>query len=584
MAKARRLNKGDPLAGLPRWARKLAERYYTKTVSTFLLYGAVRDLQPITLEDGTMGFGTLKTFLSDELFGGREHVIFYDRSSGIRASSSETQQDLSRAMAGYDALYGTDFAKVMPRDPARALQVLENYMRLRLSEGRSLALIIDFAETLAPEGEMAHLSGEDRFALATLEKWGHDPQFLAADLSIILVAENLADISSRLSRNPYVANIEIPFPEETERLAYVRHKLESKKLSAISDVPMEGLAQMTAGLSRIHLDRVLTEALERQVRITAALIKDRKREIIQAECHGLLEFIEPTHTLDSVAGHARAKQRLRDAASALKKGRIEVLPMGYLVSGPVGTGKTFLVTCFAGDIGIPCVKFLNFRSQWQGVTEANLEKIFNVLKALWPVAVMIDEADAFLGNREASGDSGTSNRVFASIAAFMGNTDYRGKIVWFLLTCRPDLVPVDLKRQGRAEEHLALFYPQSDEERDELFRVICKKTRVELAVPSFAALLPERSKNLSGADIEAMLVRARFKALSEGREKVTAEDIQKVAADFVPPSYPLEIELQNLAAVQECTSRELLPEHFRSLDRDVITTRIREIKGLLEER
>ena len=584
MAKARRLNKGDPLAGLPGWARKLAERYYTKTVSTFLLYGAVRDLQPITLEDGTMGFGTLKTFLSDELFGGREHVIFYDRSSGIRASSSETQQDLSRAMAGYDALYGTDFAKVMPRDPARALQVLENYMRLRLSEGRSLALIIDFAETLAPEGEMAHLSGEDRFALATLEKWGHDPQFLAADLSIILVAENLADISSRLSRNPYVANIEIPFPEETERLAYVRHKLESKKLSAISDVPMEGLAQMTAGLSRIHLDRVLTEALERQVRITAALIKDRKREIIQAECHGLLEFIEPTHTLDSVAGHARAKQRLRDAASALKKGRIEVLPMGYLVSGPVGTGKTFLVTCFAGDIGIPCVKFLNFRSQWQGVTEANLEKIFNVLKALWPVAVMIDEADAFLGSREASGDSGTSNRVFASIASFMGNTDYRGKIVWFLLTCRPDLVPVDLKRQGRAEEHLALFYPQTDEERDELFRVICKKAQLDVGLPSFAALIPEKGKHLSGADIEAMLVRARFKALAEGREKVTADDIKNIIADFVPPSYPLEIELQNLAAVQECTSRELLPENFRTMERDLITSRIRELKTMLEER
>ncbi|HME89814.1 MAG TPA: AAA family ATPase, partial [Myxococcaceae bacterium] len=458
MPRVRRLNKGDPLAGLPAWARKLAEQYYTKTVSTFLLYGAVRDLQPNTLEDGTGSFATLKTFLSDELFGGRDHVIFYDRSSGIRASSPDTQQDLSRAMAGYDALYGTDFAKVMPRDPARALQVLENYMRLRLSEGRSLALVIDFAETLAPEGEMAHLSGEDRFSLATLEKWGHDPQFLAGDLSIVLIAENLADISSRLSRNPYVANIEIPLPDEGERLAYVRHKLENKKLSTVSDVPMEGLAQMTAGLSRIHLDRVLTEALERQVRINAPLLKDRKKDIIQAECHGLLEFIEPTHNLDSVAGHARAKKLLRDAASALRKGRIEVLPMGYLVSGPVGTGKTFLVTCFAGEIGIPCVKFLNFRSQWQGVTEANLEKIFNVLKALWPVAVMIDEADAFLGNREASGDSGTSNRVFASIAAFMGNTDYRGKIVWFLLTCRPDLVPVDLKRQGRAEEHVALFY------------------------------------------------------------------------------------------------------------------------------
>jgi len=584
MAKVRKLYRDDPLAALPAWARKLAERYYTKTVSTFLLYGAVRDLQPISLDDGTAGFGTLKTFLSDELFGGRDHVIFYDRSSGIRASSPESQQDLSRAMAGYDALYGTDFAKSMPRDPARALQVLENYLRLRLSEGKSLALVIDFAETLAPEGEMAHLSGEDRFALATLEKWGHDPQFLAADLSIVLVAENLADMSSRLSRNPYVANIEIPLPDQSERLAYVRYKLEAKKPSAVSDVPIEGLAQMTAGLSRIHLDRVLTEALERQVRITPELLKERKREIIQAECHGLLEFIEPAHTLDAVAGHTRAKKLLRDASSALKKGRIEVLPMGYLISGPVGTGKTFLATCFAGDIGIPCVKFLNFRSQWQGVTEANLEKIFNVLKALWPVAVMIDEADAFLGNREASGDSGTSNRVFASIASFMGNTEYRGKIIWFLLTCRPDLIPVDLKRQGRAEEHLALFYPQSDEERDELFKVICKKTRVEVAIPSFAALLPEKGKLLSGADIEAMLVRARFRALAEGREKVTGADIQNVVLDFVPPSYPLEIELQNLVAVQECTSRELLPAQFQTLDRDAITARIRELKTLLEER
>ena len=49
-------------------------------------------------------------------------------------------------------------------------------------------------------------------------------------------------------------------------------------------------------------------------------------------------------------------------------------------------------------------------------------------------------------------------------------------------------------------------------------------------------------------------------------------------------SYPLEIELQNLAAVQECTSRELLPESFRKLEREFVTRRIRELKVLLEER
>lgn len=579
----RKLSKSDPLSDLPRWAQKLAQRYFTRTVNTFLLYGAVRDLQPLNTDGGGRDFGTLKSFLAHELFAGRDHVLFYDRSSGIRTAAPETQKDLSRALAGYDAMYGTDFAKALPRDPGRALQVLENYLRLRLPEGKGIALVLDFADTLAPNGDLSHLGAEDRFVVATLEKWAHDPQFLEKDVSIILISENLADISARLSRNPFVSSIELPLPTEEERLDYVKWKLDGKRLQSVSDVPLAGLAKMTAGLSRINLDRILTEATEREVRVTVDLLKERKKELIQAECHGLLEFIEPVHTLDAVAGHGGAKRMLRHAAEALKKGRIEVLPMGYLVSGPVGTGKTFLVSCFAGEIGIPVVKFLNFRSQWQGATEANLEKIFNLLKALWPVAVMVDEADTFLGNRDAGGDSGTSSRIFGSIASFMGNTQYRGKIVWFLMTARPDLLPIDLKRQGRAEEHLALFYPQTDEERDEMFRVMLKKAGVQLDVGSFSALLTPETRNFSGADIEACLVRARFRALAEGREQPTVEDVKAVLADFIPPTYPLEVELQNLAAVQECTSRELLPEQFRKLDRDHVTRRIRELKALLAE-
>ena len=46
---------------------------------------------------------------------------------------------------------------------------------MRLSDGKSLALVIDFAETLAPGGELAHLSAEDRFVLATLVKWAQRP-------------------------------------------------------------------------------------------------------------------------------------------------------------------------------------------------------------------------------------------------------------------------------------------------------------------------------------------------------------------------------------------------------------------------
>ena len=580
MPRKSRSSSQDPLASFPPWARTLAERYYTKTISTFILHGAVRDLQPA--DDGKK-FVPLRSFLSDELFGSRDLVLFYDRSSGIRLATPEMQKDFMAAVAGYDTLFGTDYAQALPKDPARAFPLLESFSRVRIADGKSVAVIIDFAETVAPAGDLGYMPGEDRYSLVTLVKWAQDPQFLTADFSICLIAENMAELNPRIGRNPYCATIELPLPGEKERFDYVEWKIScsGKKRAEISEVNAEALAQMTAGMSRVALDRVLSEAIAGP-KLTIEKLKEKKKEIIQAECLGLLEFIEPVHSIEMVAGHAKAKQSLRQAARAIQTGKRDVVPMGFLIAGPIGTGKTFLATCFAGEIGIPCVKFLNFRSQWQGVTEGNLERIFNLLKAMWPVAVIIDEADAFLGNRNASGDSGTSARVFSQIASFMGNTDYRGKIVWFLLTCRPDLLPVDLKRQGRAEEHLALFYPESLEERIELIKTMARKAKVGFD-GDIAALLPPDLPKMSGADIEAALVRSKLRAVNDKREKVTAEDLRETFADFVPPSYPLEVELQTLVAISECTSRELLPESFRQKPRDEVTRRIRELKILLAE-
>jgi SpoVK/Ycf46/Vps4 family AAA+-type ATPase len=278
------------------------------------------------------------------------------------------------------------------------------------------------------------------------------------------------------------------------------------------------------------------------------------------------------------------KERLRRAARVLQAGKLRGVPMGYLVAGPVGSAKTFLVNCFTGEIGFPCVKFLNFRSQWQGVTEGNLEKILKLLHAMWPVGVIIDEADAFLGDRNQDGDSGTSNRVFAQFANFMANTEYRGKIVWFLITSRPDLLPIDLKRQGRAEEHLALFYPETESEYDELFGIMLKKAGLKTPVKLMKEVTSDPS-GLSGADIEAILARAALVADAsdnEGDGSISVEAMRKAFDDFIPATSGLERELQILFAVQECTSREVLPETYRNMDRAVLAVRINELRSLLD--
>jgi SpoVK/Ycf46/Vps4 family AAA+-type ATPase len=340
---------------------------------------------------------------------------------------------------------------------------------------------------------------------------------------------------------------------------------------------------LTSGLTRIQLRQIVSAVDERNARLDAATLRAQKKAIIEAECFGLLEYVESKFDLDMVSGHDGVKARLRRAAQAILAGRLRGVPMGYLIAGPVGSAKTFLVNCFTGEIGFPCVKFLNFRSQWQGVTEGNLEKILKVLQAMWPVGVIIDEADAALGDRNQQGDSGTSNRVFAQFASFMGNTEYRGKILWFLITSRPDLLPVDLKRQGRAEEHLALFYPETDEEHDALFRIMLKKSGLTTTAQSVKDVTADPG-GLSGADIEAILARAVLASdagEAGSNQSIPVETLRRAFEDFIPATSPLERELQILVAVQECTSREVLPERYRNLDRSELQSRINELRVLL---
>lgn len=571
-------------AHYPDWAKELARKYFTKTLTTFILHGNVRDFVPTQNADGTEAYASLREFLVDDIFAARDVVILYDRSAGIHFSDDRSQRDFNRAVSGYDTIFGTDFAKRLPRDPVRVFALLENYFRIRLAEGKRTAFIIDYAETLVPMAEASMYSAEDRAALVFLQKWSHDPLFLQHDFTVCLVTENLTDLNRQLVQSPHTAEIFVPMPKEVQREAFCTWSIGRREADyhAHADVSVSALARNTAGLNYTQLRTIVADVLENRGHLSYERLSELKKEFIEAEAYGLLEFIETENNLDMVAGHTQAKEHLRHAARALKQGRRDVLPMGYLVSGPVGTGKTFMITCFAGEIGIPMVKLKNFRSQWQGVTEGNLEKILHLLQAMTPVAVMIDEADAALGDRDAQGDSGVSARVFGQIASFMSNPNHRGRVIFFLVTARPDLMPVDLKRQGRAEEHLGLFYPETREERRELLTVMLRRTGVDLDIEAVPESLLNGERTLSGADMEALLTRAKFRAVAAGEnDGVSGEILQEAVDDFIPPTYPLEVELQTLAAVSECTSRALLPERFRSASRESIEQRFEELRRLI---
>jgi AAA+ superfamily predicted ATPase len=554
---------------LPAWAEELARKYRAGEASHFLLHHNVYDLIR-----SRNGYVSLLSFLQQELLGNKR-ILLYNRSEGITFDSEETLRAFVAQQRVADPLLDYKTAAQIPRDPARALPLIERF----LYYSDKVAVVINFLETIFPAGEIGYLSSDDRNALVSMQRWLTSPRFLETDNLVILIAESLSDVHPRISENSRLAAIKIPYPDEKQRGDFAKEFLASYPIEK-NDLKDEQLAAMTSGLNLVHLRSLLCAARDSDDGLTFDDVRAKKKEIIESECAGLIEFVSPRHGLDSVGGMREAKEYMRDIAEMIRQGVREEAPMGILICGPVGTGKTFLAECFAKDCGLNVVEFKNFRDKWVGSTEANLEKILYLLQTLAPIVVLIDEADAALGTREADGDSGVNQRVFSKIAAAMSDTENRGRILWILMTSRPDRLPIDLKRQGRCEEHIALFYPETAEERREIAEAMARKNKIASQIADWSPITNSKL-HLSGADIESILIRARRVARIAGHDQVTNEDLAFVASEFTPARDDQAIEYQELVAAREATSRAMIPTRFRHMTSAEIARRLEILRPLI---
>jgi AAA+ superfamily predicted ATPase len=570
----------------PTWAKRLGELNQSGSTAVFALHGNTYDFIPLGPGPRPQ-YGSVAQFLAQQMFGRFDLVLHYDLGRGLRAFAGADEARL-RDMVTLANREMSDFS-ALKNDPGQVLARLDQYIRNTIvapeDRRKSIALIIDHASYLFPGGEPGRLSFQASALLVTLLNWASSPHVKRLNLAFALIDERLSDLSPRLAGNPHVAALEVTLPDEGQRASYIRSVVGDGAIETFSDFGADELARLTAGITLADLGVLLQTARESGTRLDARVFRELKKRLIERHCQGLLEFVEPKWRLDIVIGHAAAKQRLLEDAELLRRGALDSLPMGYLLCGPVGTGKTFIAQCAAGEIGAPCVVLKNFRSKYVGETEGNLERVLSVLRAMGPVMVIIDEADAALGDRDQEGDSGTSSRVFGMIASQMGDTRYRGRILWMLLTARPDLLPIDLKRQGRAEVHIPLFYPHEESELKQLFVAMARKLGTQLATEDVPPVVTVGK--LSGADVEGIVGRAWRDALLAGHQAVTREALGHALSQFLPSTQGLEKELQEVAAVLECTDREFLPPHHqRVVDQDggraKLQERLTQLKMLVE--
>ena len=114
------------------------------------------------------------------------------------------------------------------------------------------AVIIDYAESIAPSGDHSFLSEVDRSAIVSLHRWSLDRQFEQSDNLVILVAEHLSDVAPRLLSNPRIRVIDVPLPDKDERAGIIR-LLERDA----TEREIERLASYSAGLKNIQVRGLL---------------------------------------------------------------------------------------------------------------------------------------------------------------------------------------------------------------------------------------------------------------------------------------------------------------------------------------
>ncbi|HXC72873.1 MAG TPA: AAA family ATPase [Pyrinomonadaceae bacterium] len=557
---------------LPVWAEDLRRRYLRGEASMFVLHGNVYD---VVLCNRKMT--ALTEFLTDVLLKeSKETIAIYNVATGVRFTKRA-----ANVTEVEDLLLSTQKDRVF----AALERLLIGYTKT--------SVIMEYAEAIAPAGDPNFQSESDRSAIVTLHRWSSLPEIERGDNVVLLVSENLTELAPKLISNPKVAVVEVPMPDyetrrEAARLADTR----------LTEKDAERYAGITAGLKSIQIASILTpqpaaeeESADGESLIAALpdrLIAERKREILERECFGLVEFVAPAHGFEVVGGMEEVKKDLLVIADSIREGRTSRVPMGILFTGPMGTGKTFVAEAFAKECGLTTIKLKNFRSKWVGATEGNLEKILNVIRAIGQVVVIIDEGDRAFGNTDGEGDGGTSSRVIARIKEFMSDTSNRGRILFLVMTNRPDKLDVDLKRAGRLDRKIPFLYVQTPEEVELVAKALLRKNKIKTDVDlsSIRESFSSKLVGYSNADIEAVLLLANEDAAREsgGDAPVLASHFERAAIDYFPSRDVELLEYMELLAVFESSSRRLLPAKYASLTPEELDTKLRHLRAIVGTR
>lgn len=541
----------------PAWVTNFEEMYLSDVAHAFILHFNVRDY----VVPGVSLKGYLNSLLSNRI------VAHYDRSQGITFPAPSMEKEFKKIVGFETESSGPDPLSAalgidnqgdeLPRSPNSALPLLEKF--LKLAPQNKAAVVIDYAEVIVPNADVAAMGQDDRVNLITVVRWGQDAEIRANGAPIFLITESVEDLHPSIrSASSKFESLYIDLPTSAERLDFITWYMEDRKEAFRLAVSLEEVANMTAGLSRLHVEDILLRA-ELKGELTKDLVKNRKDSIMASEYAEVIQTKEPKFGFDMIGGHEHVKAFLvKNVIRPMREGRLNRVPQGIMFTGPAGTGKTAMFEALAFEAGVTAVVFnpALILGKYVGDSERNLEKVLKGISAMSPAIVFVDEIDQSFDRGE-SGDSGVGKRIFRRIMEFMSDTSLRGRVLWVSATNRPDLIDAALRRDGRMDKKIAFLAPEA-EERAALFGIYARKYSLDLTGFSVPAEAVAVTDGWTGAELETVIVKASELVEDDGLS--LAEAIVEATKRIYPSTQ--DIEFMTRLALEEANDIDLVPPQY----------------------
>ena len=266
-------------------------------------------------------------------------------------------------------------------------------------------------------------------------------------------------------------------------------------------------------------------------------------------------------TFKDVQGEDEAKEALEEIVTYLhdNKKYAEIgakLPKGALLVGPPGTGKTLLAKAVAGEAKVPffSISGSEFVEMFVGMGASKVRDLFKQASEKAPCIVFIDEIDTIGKKRDGNGMGGNDEReqTLNQLLTEMDGFDANKGVVILAATNRPETLDPALLRPGRFDRRIPVNLPDL-QGRVAILKVHAKDVKMEDNVDFNA--IARATSGASGAELANIINEAALRAVRQGREKVTQEDlvesVETVIAGYKRKNAVLSEEEKKIVAFHE---------------------------------